>query len=65
MGRHTFGWGEVTGGEMTMGRNDRKPCNHFAHHLCGGGARSGEIQHSETRLFLFGMNYRSVTLSAN
>ena len=21
----TFGWGEVTGGEMTMGRNDRKP----------------------------------------
>ena len=21
----TFGWGEVTGGEMTMGRNDRIP----------------------------------------
>jgi len=21
----TFGWGEVTGSKMTMGRNDRKP----------------------------------------
>ena len=21
----TFGWGEMTGGEMTMGRNDRIP----------------------------------------
>jgi len=25
-------------------------CNHFAHQLCGGGTRGGEIQHSETRL---------------
>ena len=24
----TFGWGEVTGGEMTMGRNDRIPYIH-------------------------------------
>ena len=32
--------------------------NHFAHRLCGG----GEIQHSEIRLFLCGVNCQSVTL---
>ena len=32
--------------------------NHFALRLCGG----GEIQHSEIRLFLFGVNSQSVTL---
>ena len=29
--------------------------------ICEGGAEGGEIQHSETRLFLFGINFRSVT----
>lgn len=30
--------------------------------ICGGGAEGGEIQHSETRLFLFGINFQSITL---
>ena len=29
--------------------------------ICEGEAEGGEIQHSETRLFLFGINFRSVT----
>ena len=40
----TFGWGEVTGGKMTMGRNDRNSAFPYCLYWCPHPFNRGVIQ---------------------